>query len=333
MTVRLVGRRPHSSADELIASLRPPAHFADCTFETYLPNSDYPSQAQAVATARDFAAATGPRRFRRKAAGRGLYLDGGFGVGKTHLLASIARAQESSAFATFVEYTHLVGALGFQATRSALQQFRVVCIDEFELDDPGDTVMMARLMRELSDAGVAIAATSNTLPGSLGQGRFAAADFAREIQAISAVFDVVTIDGPDYRHRGEVVDPEPSSMAAVVAACAADDAALEYWDDLIADLAHVHPSRYGAYIEGVRLLGLRGVAPLKDQAQALRLVSFVDRLYEADVRIVASGHSLGSVFTAEMLRGGYRKKYFRALSRLAAMTEAPEASERSPSRR
>ena len=94
-------------------------------------------------------------------------------------------------FGTFVEYTHLVGALGFAQARTSLSGFRVVCIDEFELDDPGDTVMMARLMRELAEAGVALAATSNTLPESLGQGRFAAADFAREIQAVSKVFEVV----------------------------------------------------------------------------------------------------------------------------------------------
>lgn len=44
-----------------------------------------------------------------------------------------------------------------------------MCIDEFELDDPGDTVLMSRLMRELADAGVRLVATSNTLPCSLGE--------------------------------------------------------------------------------------------------------------------------------------------------------------------
>ena len=48
-------------------------------------------------------------------------------------------------YGTFVEYTHLVGALGFAATVKALSAQRLVCIDEFELDDPGDTVLMARL--------------------------------------------------------------------------------------------------------------------------------------------------------------------------------------------
>src|SRR3712207_9486290 len=49
----------------------------------------------------------------------------------------------------------------------------------------GDTVLMSRLLRELADAGTALAATSNTLPDALGEGRFAAEDFLREIQARS----------------------------------------------------------------------------------------------------------------------------------------------------
>ena len=82
----------------------------------------------------------------------------------------------------------------------------------------------------------------------------------------------------------------------------------------------MHPSKYAAYIAGIKVLGVTNVAPLKDQNQALRLVMLVDRLYDADVRIVASGVPWSHVFGADMLAGGYRKKYLRALSRLAAMT-------------
>ena len=89
----------------------------------------------------------------------------------------MARRPRPKAFGTFVEYTNLVGALSFRKTVEALSNYKLVCIDEFELDDPGDTVLMSRLMRELADAGVKLAATSNTLPGSLGDGRFAAVDF------------------------------------------------------------------------------------------------------------------------------------------------------------
>jgi len=316
--VNIVGRRPIVEGPQLVASLTVPPHFEDASFDTYRPDPDFASQSDALNAVQAFASgATG--RIRRGSAGRGLYLDGGFGVGKTHLLAALASAAgKHAAFGTFVEYTHLVGALGFASARDALARFRVVCIDEFELDDPGDTVLMARLMRELADAGVALAATSNTLPDSLGEGRFAADDFRREIQAVSRVFDVVTIDGPDYRHRGELAFVI-STEEAVALAADKWGGVTEEWPALVSDLPHVHPSRLGAYIEGVRYLGLTSVEPLHDQAQALRVVSLVDRLYDRDVSIVASGASLGEIFTPEMLKGGYRKKYFRALSRLSAM--------------
>ena len=84
-------------------------------------------------------------------------------------------------------------------------------------------------------------------------------------------------------------------------------------------LARVHPSRYGALLDGVDRVHLTGVRQLTDQADALRLVVLVDRLYDRDIPVVASGVPLDDVFADDMLRGGYRKKYFRAVSRLAAL--------------
>lgn len=72
-----------------------------------------------------------------------------------------------------MEFTNLVGALGFEQTVEALARNTLVCIDEFELDDPGDTVLMSSLLARLSQRGVKLAATSNTLPDRLGEGRFA----------------------------------------------------------------------------------------------------------------------------------------------------------------
>ena len=323
MEYRLVGRRPVVSPTQLVASLAPPPHFAHATFASYVPDPGFPSQQQALAAAQAFA--KGVTGARRRSAGSGLYLDGGFGVGKTHLLAAMAReAGDRAAFGTFLEYTSLVGALGFAQARDALMDFRLVCIDEFELDDPGDTLLMARLMRELADAGVALAATSNTPPGALGEGRFAADEFKREIQSLASRFTVQTIDGPDYRHRESRAIAEPVSDAEARAVGALAGGAVEAWPELVADLAQVHPSKYAAYIDGVTVLGLTDVAPLPDQNAALRLVMLVDRLYEADVRIVAAGRPLGDIFAPDMLAGGYRKKYLRALSRLAAMTGADE---------
>ncbi len=331
MVARLVDRSPRVPPERLLAELTPPPRFARERFSTYLPDPAQPSQAAAVRRLEDFAVdvrdpAAGARWWRfggrsRERGPEGVYLDGGFGVGKTHLLAALWHAAPGpAAFGTFVGFTHLVGALGFRPAVEGLSRFSLVCIDEFELDDPGDTVLVSRLLRELVDAGVRLAATSNTLPDALGEGRFAADDFRREIQGLAARFEVVRIEGEDYRHRGLPSAPPPLPAAAVEAAVTArPGATLDDFDELMAHLEQVHPSRYGALLDGVSAAGLRGVHGLTDQAVALRLVVLADRLYDRDVPLLASGEPLDRLFSDEMLAGGYRKKYRRATSRLVAL--------------
>ncbi len=322
-------RHPHVPVDALLAGLVPPRHFAEASFASYVPDAAHPSQLQARDRLAELASQVlaPPRRrllgpARREPAGA-VYLDGGFGVGKTHLLAALAHAvgTERSSFGTFVEYTHLVGALGFVPTVQALRSRSLVCIDEFELDDPGDTVLMARLLRELADAGVTLAATSNTLPESLGEGRFAAEDFLREIQALAARFEVLRIDGEDYRHRGAPTPSDGLPDDEVRSRTAAAHGECVEFEVLLAHLRTVHQSRYGALLERVRTLGLTGVRPLADQNDALRLVVLVDRLYDHDVPVVLGGAGTTGLFSPTMLTGGYRKKYLRALSRLTALAE------------
>ena len=334
--IALTERTPHVDAVRLLAELVPPPKFDAVRFDTYVPDPARPSQSAAVRTLESFArnlggAAAAPAR--RKWFGRepaappgpgGVYLDGGYGVGKTHLLASLWHAtdapRERKAFGTFVELTNLVGALGFRQAVDALSGHHLVCIDEFELDDPGDTVLVSTLLGRLADAGVRLAATSNTLPGKLGEGRFAAADFMREIQGLSARFASVRIDGEDYRHRGLPEAPAPHTDEQVTEAAArTPGAALDDFGPLAAHLAAMHPSRYGALCDGVRAVFLRGVAQVTDQATALRLVVLADRLYDREVPVMASGVPFDQLFSPEMLAGGYRKKYFRAVSRLTAL--------------
>jgi len=45
----------------------------------------------------------------------------------------------------------------------------------------------------------------------------------------------------------------------------------------------------------------------------------VGRLYDREVPVLLGGRGAASIFSDAMLRGGYRKKYFRALSRLGAL--------------
>ncbi|MFF9347748.1 cell division protein ZapE [Streptomyces sp. NPDC014734] len=333
----LCAREPHVPADRLVAEMVPPPRFDSVRFDTYVPDPKQSSQREAVEVLSGFAAGlggahasgSGKRKwFGRKAAAPtaplGVYLDGGYGVGKTHLLASLwhatPAAPELKAFGTFVELTNLVGALGFQQTVKTLSGHRLLCIDEFELDDPGDTVLVSSLLSRLVEAGVALAATSNTLPGKLGEGRFAAADFLREIQGLSAHFRPLRIDGEDYRHRGLPEAPSPFSEEQVTrAAYATEGASLDDFPSLLAHLARVHPSRYGALTDDLRAVCLTEVRAVPDQATALRLVVLADRLYDREVPVLASGEPFDRLFSDEMLNGGYRKKYFRAISRLTAL--------------
>jgi cell division protein ZapE len=313
----------------MVAHLTPPRQFQTATLDSYRPDRDYPSQGAAVAAMRNFAsAATGSGKgffSRRKAPDLkpGIYLDGGFGVGKTHLLASLWHlAKGRKYFGTFIEYTALVGALGYADTVKTLRGASLICIDEFELDDPGDTRLMTRLLSELIDSGTRVAATSNTPPNALGEGRFAAVDFLREIDAMSAQFTTMRVDGVDYRHRdrsGNAIALDGDAFEAAVAAVDGQ-VTVDSFDSVLRHLATVHPSRYVKLVDGLAAVGFRDVHVLRNQTDALRLVAFVDRLYDAQVRILATGIPLDQVFADDMLAGGYRKKYLRAVSRMIALT-------------
>ena len=326
---RLVDRSPQLSGAEMVAQLVPPRQFATATLDSYRPDRDYPSQGAAVAAIRNFVAgwsSKGGGLFSRKKAPEGLpgiYLDGGFGVGKTHLLAALWHAAPGRKyFGTFIEYTALVGALGYAPAVELFKGASLVCIDEFELDDPGDTRLMSRLLGALADRGTRIAATSNTPPNALGEGRFAAQDFLREIDSLAARFDIMRIDGLDYRRRDTDAHARVSEDAAAAVAAIPGTVTLDGFDAVLAHLAAVHPSRYVKLVDGLAAVGLTGVHPFVNQTDALRFVAFVDRLYDAQVRVVAEGTPLDAVFPDEMLSGGYRKKYLRAVSRLIALTNA-----------
>ncbi|MEE1651356.1 cell division protein ZapE [Brachybacterium sp. J144] len=345
MTDSLRARRPEPTLERLLADLVPPPRFSEARLDNYVPDPAHPSQEQAKQLVSAFGASLGRpapggglrallRRRSAPARARGLYLDGGFGVGKTHLLTSLFHAVEGQrVYGTFVEYTDLVGALGFQRAVELLGDSVLVCIDEFELDDPGDTLLMTRLIRELSDRGVAVAATSNTLPDALGEGRFAAQDFLREIQAMAERFEVLRIDGEDYRRRDGVREIAALPRTVVEGhAGSLDGATLDGFDELLAHLVTVHPSRYGALIDEVAAAHLTDVHGLSHHHDALRFVVLVDRLYDREVPVLLSAQGVGGgagregepaviedLFSADLLRSGYRKKYFRALSRLASL--------------
>lgn len=368
---RLVDRHPRLTAAELAARFVPPRRFEHVRFETFRPNPEHPSQAAALTSLERFAAdliegeRPAPRwarwmRASEPAAGApGRYLDGGFGVGKTHLLASLWHASPGpTAYLTFAELVAVIGFEGMEAAVAAFSGYRLVCLDEFELDDVANTLMTVTFLRAVIPAGVKVVATSNTLPDKLGEGRFAAEDFTREIAAIASAFEVVRIDGPDYRaaQRAETAaltaeqveqaaasvraggGPGAGGGAGVGRRAGAGGAAgaeggvvtRDRFPELLAHLRRVHPVQVSAMVEGVDLVVLSDVAPIDNQGDALLFVHLVDELYDAEIPVAATGCAVGDLFPVSYRAGGYRKKYGRCESRLAALLA--EAAALAPSR-
>ncbi len=318
--VHLAQRYPQVTSHQMLADLVPPREFEGATFASYVPDSRFPSQAQAVTLCKN--STKRARLFSRGTNSAGVYLDGGFGVGKTHLLVSIYRDFSGpKLFGSFLAYTSLIGALGFAKASTLLSKYELICIDEFELDDPGNTMIMSRLLNDLAKAGVLFAATSNTPPNALGEGRFASADFQREIQGIGSKFSFVRVDGEDYRHR----DPDQKHTALTFEEMQAfigdgTQASNDTLKTLLHHLSTLHPSKYSHLLDGIERVAVLDVFELKDEFDALRFVAFVDRAYELQVKMCSTGSSLTNVFPTRFLEGGYRKKYLRAISRLGSMT-------------
>ena len=220
-----------------------------------------------------------------------------------------------------MELTHLVGALGFNNTVEQLSGNSVLCIDEFELDDPGDTMLVSRLLTELTARGVSIAATSNTLPGQLGEGRFAAQDFLREIKKLSAIFETIRVDGPDYRHRDLPPAPPPTEPAELVERAEATPGRPSTTSTNCSTTsppctprATRNCSRASARCSS-RTCTRSTIRPSRCVSSSSPTASTTPASPSS-----CPVRSSDELFTQEMIDGGYRKKYLRATSRLLALS-------------
>lgn len=322
-------------------SLRPPPRFRQVAFENYHPQD--PSQTAARDRVHEFVLSRQwrpqperprwwPLRAQARRPGAGLYLDGGFGVGKTHLLAAAYAAADSTAkrYLSFQELVYLIGTMGMARAKEELATAELLCVDEFELDDPGNTLIVKTFLAALLQNGGAVITTSNTPPEAQGQGRFNADDFQREIQSLAASFQVLRVDGPDYRHRaslGTWLTAEHLRLLLERENSPAPRLALT-WDELFGLLRSVHPTRVGGLLSQVATIYLEGARPIASLNDALRFVHFIDKAYDLQVALRVSGAGpLLDLFDASYRDGAYAKKHHRCLSRLSELlAEAPNAT-------
>jgi cell division protein ZapE len=310
----------------LLETFAPPPRFAGVRFSNFQPNPAFPSQQIAKERLTRFVLEGLPRKgfglFKKPETGSSLYLDGGFGVGKTHLLAATwFESQLEKVFLSFAELVYTIGALGMEKAVKAFSSYKLICLDEFELDDVGNTLIVAMFFGRLIPNGTRVVTTSNTLPNQLGEGRFNADDFKREIQSIAARFESLRVDGPDYRHREGLSAPHPLNNTQLEAQFQAFTGikAIESFSDLNAHLEKLHPIRYVGLLEGVEAVFVTELKPIKKQDDALRFVHFVDKLYDREIRFAASGCEIFDLFLESYKHGGYAKKYARCVSRLGEL--------------
>ncbi|RBP53409.1 cell division protein ZapE [Arenicella xantha] len=145
---------------------------------------------------------------------QGLYFWGGVGRGKTYLVDTFFDCLpfEQKLRMHFHRFMHRIHqerkalreqqdplvVIGKQIAKEA----RVLCFDEFVVNDVADAVILVKLMRVLFDEGVTLVATSNVEPDNLYLGGLQRDLFLPAIAMIHEYTEIVNIDsGIDYRLR------------------------------------------------------------------------------------------------------------------------------------
>jgi len=151
---------------------------------------------------------------------KGLYLWGGVGRGKTFLMDAFYaclpyRRKRRIHFHNFMAEVHhemkaLAGeddpliALADRITKST----RLLCLDEFHVDDIADAMILGRLVAALFERGVVLITTSNYPPDGLYPHGLQRQNFLPAIELLKRELKVLNVDsGNDYRLQAMAREP------------------------------------------------------------------------------------------------------------------------------
>jgi cell division protein ZapE len=151
---------------------------------------------------------------------KGLYLWGGVGRGKTFLMDAFYaclpyRRKRRIHFHNFMaEVHHEMKALAGEAdplialAANIERSTRVLCLDEFHVDDIADAMILGRLITALFERGVVLMTTSNIPPDGLYAHGLQRQNFLPVIALIKRELKVMHIEsGNDYRLRAMTREP------------------------------------------------------------------------------------------------------------------------------
>ncbi len=193
-------------------------------------------------------------RLKRRAAPRGVYLWGGVGRGKTMLMdlffdAAPVEKKRRTHFHAFMadvqDRLHRVRAGTPDDETSPVarvaadiaQETRLLCFDEFTVNDIADASILARLFSEMLAAGVIVVATSNVEPARLYEGGRNRDLFLPFIAILREKLEIVRVESPtDYR-----AERAPSGQVYFCPADANAGAALDALYLALTGVAHGAP--------------------------------------------------------------------------------------------
>ncbi len=291
---------------------------------------------------------------------KGLYFWGGVGRGKTYLVDTFYdglpfKEKRRVHFHRFMQRVHTERkALRHQADPLTLiadqwaQETRIICFDEFVVNDVADAVILVKLLKALFDRGVSLVATSNVEPLNLYKGGLQRDLFLPAIDLIYRHCEVINIDsGVDYRLRflskaetyfTPLSDAATQGLTFAFENLAPDagkfNAQIEVEGRMLTALRRAEgviwfdfkelcegPRSQNDYIELARsfnTLVVSGV-PVLDRLhedQARRFINLVDVLYDHNVKLILSADA-----TADGLYTGSRNafEFQRTISRLQEM--------------
>lgn len=143
---------------------------------------------------------------------QGIYLWGGVGRGKTHLLNLFFETLPSERklrchFHHFMQLVHdelqsfgNEGSPLLTLARNLARDYQVICLDEMQVTDIADAMLLSGLFEALLKRGVSLFITSNTPPQRLYEGGLQRERFLPTIKLITDRLEVIHLDGnTDYR--------------------------------------------------------------------------------------------------------------------------------------
>jgi len=295
---------------------------------------------------------------------KGLYLWGGVGRGKTYLMDMFYsclpyRRKRRIHFHNFMAEVHhemkrLAGgndpliALANRIEKST----RLLCLDEFHVDDIADAMILGRLIKAMLERGVVIITTSNYPPDGLYEHGLQRQNFLPAIALLKRELKVLHIDSSnDYRLRKAIRDPV-FLVAEGTEGAAANETRMDALFEMIAEntacaeqkvKVHGRPVRVKKLASNVAWFDFRelcgGAYAPEDyleiahryptvflshipqmtadhSAEARRFTWLIDVLYDNNVRLVASAAATpDELYTEGMMSG----EFSRTSSRLTEM--------------